>query len=107
MLAFSKKYITVILIRLIQSKCGKKSYDKQSEEDISNSGGGSETGTERRWMKHTEFALTEDEIAFNTEGDHPGQAELWRDPADTSGTGNGDGGAGTQNNIDGLNELIE
>ena len=34
--------------------------------------------------------LTEEEIAF-TEGDfHPGQAELWRDPDDTSGTGNGD-----------------
>ena len=33
--------------------------------------------------------LTEEEIAF-TEGDfHPGQAELWRDPGDTSGTGNG------------------
>jgi hypothetical protein len=39
--------------------------------------------------------LTKEEIAF-TEGDfHPGQAELWRDPGDTSGTGNGDGGAGT------------
>jgi hypothetical protein len=50
------------LIRLIQSRCGKKSYDKQSEEDISNSGGGSETSTDRRWMKHTEYALTEDEI---------------------------------------------
>ena len=33
--------------------------------------------------------LTKEEIAFTTEGDHPGQAELWREPDDTSGTGNG------------------
>ena len=44
--------------------------------------------------------LTDEEIAF-TEGDfHPGQAELWRDPGDTSGTGNGDDGAGTPEKTD-------
>jgi len=44
--------------------------------------------------------LKKEEIAF-TEGDfHPGQAELWRDPGDTSGTGNGDGGAGTPEKTD-------
>ena len=53
-----------------------------------------------RYKTPTQVELTEYEIAFNTEGDHPGQAELWRDPADTSGTGNGDGGAGTPEKTD-------
>jgi hypothetical protein len=44
--------------------------------------------------------FTKEEIAFS-EGDfHPGQAELWRDPGDTSGTGNGDGGTGTPEKTD-------
>lgn len=50
------------LTRLIQERCGKKSYDKPAEEDKSNAGGASETSTDRRWMTHTEYALTENEV---------------------------------------------
>ena len=48
-----------------------------------------------RYNTPMQVKLTDEQRTF-TEGDfHPGEAELWREPADTSGTGNGDGGAGT------------
>jgi hypothetical protein len=51
------------LIKLIQGKCGKKSYDKPFEEDATTAGGGRDTSSDRRWVQHTEFSLTEDEVS--------------------------------------------
>jgi hypothetical protein len=51
------------LIELIQSRCGRREYDKPMEEDISDVEGASKTSTDRRWTKHVEYNLTKDEIA--------------------------------------------
>ena len=51
------------LIRLIQQRVGKKTYHKPFEDDKSNTGGTGETSASRRWARHTEFVLTENEIS--------------------------------------------
>lgn len=51
------------LIKLIQNKCGKTTYDKSYENDTSNAGGSSQTSHERKWTTHDEFKLTENKIA--------------------------------------------
>ncbi|MCF6808548.1 TraG/TraD/VirD4 family protein [Thiotrichales bacterium 19S9-12] len=53
----------IALIKLIQQRCGKKTYHKAYEDDISNAGGSSKTSHERRWTTHDEFKLTENEIS--------------------------------------------
>ena len=51
------------LIGLIQQRVGRKTYHKPFEDDKSNTGGAGETSASRRWTRHTEFILTENEIS--------------------------------------------